>query len=83
MPRNGSFRAAALLFCFCPFVRSSALEITSPSALPDGVRGEPYNFQLRLEAAAGQVTWSVDTGETDYVQIETPHHFAEPAAPPP
>ena len=52
------------------------LVITSPSTLPDGAKGEPYNFQLEAEGAVGEVTWDAYTGEDAYVEIETPHHFA-------
>jgi len=80
MIRNGWSRIPVLLFFLgYRFVSSSALEISSPPTLPDAVKGEPYNFQLQVEGAAGEVAWSVDTGEMDYAEVETPHHFAEPA----
>jgi hypothetical protein len=59
---------------------SAALTITSPSTLPDGVRGEFYSFQLEAEGAVGDVTWELDTGDNAYVEIETPHYFASTAS---
>ncbi len=50
--------------------------ITCPSKLPDGVMSYFYTFQLVAEGAVGEVTWSVDTGENRYVEVETSHHFA-------
>lgn len=54
---------------------SSALVITTPSTLPDGVKGEFYSFQLEAEGAIGDVTWEIETGNMAYIEIETPHHF--------
>ncbi len=65
-----------LFFFGYPFVSSSALEITSPSTLPDAVKGEFYSFQFEAEGAVEKVLWEIETGEMEYVEIETPHHFA-------
>ncbi len=54
----------------------SALVITSPSSLPDGGKGEPYSVQLQTEGTISQVTWSVVSGDKEYVEVETAHDFA-------
>lgn len=68
--------AASVLFLIYPFASWSALVITSPSSLPDAVKGELYVFQLEAEGAVGSVVWEIETGEMEYVEVETPHHFA-------
>ncbi len=69
--------ATSVLFLIYPFASWSALVITSPSSLPDAVKGEFYTFQLEAEGAVGDVMWEIETGEMEYVEVETPHHFAD------
>jgi len=76
IPKTCFFIAILLFFSVYPFVSSSALEITSPSQLPDAVKGQLYSFQLEAEGAVGKVTWEIETGEMEYVEVETPHYFA-------
>jgi len=67
--------SSVLLSAFCA-PSCFALVITSLSTLPDGAKDEFYSFQLEAEGAVGHVTWEVETGDKEYVEIETPHHFA-------
>ncbi len=70
--------AFVCLFAFA-LVPSFGLEILSPSKLPDAVKGEFYMYELEASGAVGEVTWDIETGEMEYVEVETPHHFAEPS----
>ncbi|MDP2897486.1 MAG: right-handed parallel beta-helix repeat-containing protein [bacterium] len=77
MPRQLRFGFISLLLVIAsPTLTSFALVITSPSTLPDAVKGEFYSFQLQTEGAIGDVTWEIETGAMAYVEVETPHRFA-------
>lgn len=77
MARPSRFILVALLLASAFLTPSCfSLTITSPSTLPEGVKGEFYSFQLEVEGAVGDVTWEVETGNMAYVEIETPHYFA-------
>ncbi len=66
-----------LLFSAYPSIRSASLEITTPSSLPDGVKGEPYNVPIEVDEAVGELLWSVVSGEKEYVEVETPHEMID------
>jgi len=65
------------LFFGYPFMCLASLVITSPSPLPNAVKGESYKYQLEAEGfIPGTLNWSIEPTEMEYIEIETPHHFA-------
>jgi len=43
--------------------KPTAIAITSPATLPDGIQGDPYSYTLGAVGGAGAYTWTITSGQ--------------------